>query len=246
MIKTIPALLASAALALTPIAASAQSELDWTYADGSSAERWDDANIDYAPCGKGAMQSPIDLSEANAFGDIEIAASYGMGEGTLKLGTHKVQVDAPAGMGMISGDMLFNFIQVHFHTPSEHEVNGQRYPLAAHFVHATGDGVLGVLGMKFQEGEPNPALQAIIDAMASGSGSKLTLDFSDMVPDDLEVYRYQGSLTTPPCSENVNWHVVDEVLEASSDQIAAFEQALGFSARSLQPRNNRLVVAPGD
>ena len=67
-----------------------------------------------------------------------------------------------------------------------------------------------------------------------------------MVPEELQVYRCMGSLTTPPCSENVNWHVVEEVLEASPSQIAAMEQALGMSARSIQPANNRLIVAPAD
>ena len=67
-----------------------------------------------------------------------------------------------------------------------------------------------------------------------------------MLPDEVDVYRYQGSLTTPPCSENVNWHVVEEPVTASRRQIAAMERALGFSARSLQRVNNRLVVKPVD
>lgn len=68
----------------------------------------------------------------------------------------------------------------------------------------------------------------------------------DVDPGDLNVYRYMGSLTTPPCSEGVNWHVADRPVEASAAQIAALREALGPTARSLQPRGNRLVVAPAE
>ena len=139
--------------------------------------------------------------------------------------------DAGPGQGMVSGDRLFSLIQVHFHTPSEHAIDGERYPLTAHFVHATRDGTLGVLGVMFEEGEENEGLQTIIDAMPNGDGSAISIDMGAMVPDDLAVYRYMGSLTT---------------IEASPEQIAAFEGALEMSARSLQPLNNRLLVAPAD
>ena len=109
----------------------------------------------------------------------------------------------------------------------------------AHFVHATDDGRLGVLGVMFAEGAANPELQKIVDGAAGGSGTTVALDLDPLVPDDLHVYRYMGSLTTPPCSEGVNWHVADRPLTASASQIAAMEAALGPSARSIQPTGNR-------
>lgn len=232
------------ALALIGLAAPLHAQ--WDYTNGVTAENWSKADAAYHACDAGMMQSPIELSEASALGSITLAADYGMAKGKLKLGKHKVQVDAPAGQGMVSGDRLFNLVQVHFHTPSEHAINGERFPLTAHFVHATRDGTLGVLGVMFVEGDANAGLQSILDAMPKGDGASLEIDFGAMVPGDLDVYRYMGSLTTPPCSENVNWHVVEEPLEASPAQIAAFETALGMSARSLQPLNNRLLVAPAD
>lgn len=239
---------------LTPVAITAATLLasvsvaaqNWDYTDGASPENWSEASPDFAACDAGMMQSPIDLDQHTALGEITIAADYGSTMGKLSLGKHKVQVDAGPGQGMVSGDRLFNLIQVHFHTPSEHAISGERYPLTAHFVHATRDGTLGVLGVMFEEGEANDGLQSIIDALPQGDGSQITIDMGAMVPDELEVYRYMGSLTTPPCSENVNWHVVQEALEASPEQIAAMEAALGMSARSIQPLNNRLLVAPSD
>ncbi|MDA9918426.1 carbonic anhydrase family protein [Erythrobacter sp.] len=234
---------ATAAIALAAVSATAQ---DWEYTDGAMAEKWSDAGPDFAACDAGMMQSPIDLGTPTALGNVTIAADYGMTEGKLKIGKHKVQIDAGEGQGMVSGDRLFNLVQVHFHTPSEHAINGERYPLTAHFVHATRDGTLGVLGVMFEEGDANEGLQTIINSLPNGDGSDIAIDMGTMVPNELEVYRYMGSLTTPPCSENVNWHVVEDALEASPEQIAAMEAALEPSARSIQPLNNRLLVGPAD
>ena len=144
----------------------------------------------------------------------------------------------------MSGGKQFNLIQVHFHTPAEHAINGERHPLVAHFVHATEEGELGVLGVMFEEGAANPELSKVANALASGNGTEITVDVSAMIPDDLSVYRYMGSLTTPPCSEGVNWHVAKATMTASAAQIAAMTEELGPTARSLQPLGNRLLVAP--
>lgn len=233
--------LAIASVCLIPTATNAQV---WEYTDAERPENWSQVGTDFGTCDVGMMQSPVDLSEANAVGEMHLAVDYGMTEGTLRLGKYKVQVDAPIGQGMISGDRLFNLIQVHFHTPSEHAIDGERYPLTAHLVHATRDGTLGVLGVMFKEGDENEGLQTIIDAMPVGDGSNISIDLGELVPDDLDVWRYMGSLTTPPCSENVNWHVVEDTVEASAEQITAFEAALSMTARSIQPLNNRLLVSP--
>ena len=238
-------LLASAAtigLALAAAPAFAQ-EKDWQFGDGVDDERWSLVNSDYSLCDVGLNQSPIDLGSPNARADVALSTSYGETTGTLSVAREKVQVNFPVGMTMNSGGTVFNLVQVHFHTPAEHALNGERQPLVAHFVHATEGGRLGVLGVMFEEGAANSALDAIVPHIGH-SGMEVSFDVNDMVPGDLEVFRYMGSLTTPPCSEGVNWHVAEKVMTASAEQIAALYAALGPSARSLQPQGNRLVVAP--
>ena len=235
------ATLALAAMAAGPVVAQ---EKDWSFSDGTSPERWSTVNAAYALCDVGLHQSPIDLGAANARGDIAFETNFGETSGTIALGKEKVQVDFPAGMGMNSGGKEFNLIQVHFHTPSEHAINGKRHPLVAHFLHATEAGELGVLGVMFEQGDANPALDSIVAGVGAGKGATVQFDVNDMVPEDAGVYRYMGSLTTPPCSEGVNWHVADEVMSASAEQIAAMEANLGSSARSIQPLGTRLLVAP--
>jgi carbonic anhydrase len=149
---------------------------------------------------------------------------------------------------MTSGGTVFRLVQVHFHTPSEHTFSGEALPLVAHFVHATDAGELGVLGVLFETGAENAGLAPLVDALdgieAGGEGAALTVDPNTLLPDELEVYRYMGSLTTPPCSEGVHWHVAEDVLEASPEQLAALEARMGMNARPTLPLNGRLLVAP--
>ncbi|MDG5747993.1 carbonic anhydrase family protein [Qipengyuania sp. XHP0207] len=226
-------------------AAFAQNK-DWNFGDGETPERWGAINAEYAACDIGKMQSPIDLTNPDVIGTVNLTTNFGQARGTLALGEEKVQIDFAPGQnkGMMSGTKAFNLLQVHFHTPAEHAVNGMRYPMVAHFVHATSGGELGVLGVFFTEGDSNPALASLLNAHSQGNGTALSVDIDDMVPDTVEVYRYMGSLTTPPCSEGVNWHVANVPVEASADQIAKLTAALGPSARSIQDRNGRLLVAP--
>ena len=235
---------AAAALLAAPALADHHSAKNWKFGDGRMPERWSLENSAYALCDSGLMQSPIDLANANAIGSVQISTNYGPHTGKIALGEEKVQVDFSPGHSMISGGTTFNLIQVHFHTPAEHAINGKRHPLTAHFVHATEAGALGVLGVMFVEGAANPELAKIVSAMQSGNGTDITVDTSKMIPSSLAVYRYMGSLTTPPCSEGVNWHVARQTMTASPEQIAALSAALGSTARSLQPLGNRLLVAP--
>ena len=240
------AVAASIAFAVSGAAIAApEGAVDWVYGDGELPEKWSITNEAYGACDAGSMQSPIDLDLANTRGEIDFSSSYQETIGKLKTGPSKVQVDVEPGMGMISGQHLFSLVQFHFHTPSEHRLHGQRYPLTMHLVHGTAAGDFAVLGVMFEEGDENPALAEILAGIDAGSKT-VAVDVNDLVPENIDVYRYMGSLTTPPCTEGVNWHVADQVLEASPAQLAAFEKILGQSARSMQPLNNRLVLAPED
>ncbi|MEP6344431.1 MAG: carbonic anhydrase family protein, partial [Parasphingorhabdus sp.] len=125
----------------------------------------------------------------------------------------------------------------------------KRYPLTGHFVHATEGGKLGVLGVMFEEGAANAELAKILAAAPNKKSKPMAvagqmIDPNGLLPADRAVYRYMGSLTTPPCSEGVNWHVLKDPITASAEQIAAFEKLMGDSARPVRALNNRLVVAP--
>ncbi|QJB70677.1 carbonic anhydrase family protein [Parasphingorhabdus halotolerans] len=212
-------------------------------------EQWGQLSDKYAVCESGDMQSPIDLAGANAKGNVALDINYSAGPLTVSNKGLTVQADFAAGSSMTSGGTTFNLIQIHFHTPSEHAISGKRFPLTGHFVHATEGGKLGVLGVMFEEGAANAELAKILAAAPATKSEPATvagtmIDPNGMLPADKAVYRYMGSLTTPPCSEGVNWHVLRDPITASKSQIAAFEKLMGNNARPVRALNNRLVVAP--
>jgi carbonic anhydrase len=195
------------------------------------------------------MQSPIDLADANARADVSVFTTYQPGPLTVLNNGHTVQANFAKGSKLTSGTMQFDLLQVHFHTPSEEVMHGKQYPMVAHFVHADADGKLAVLGVLFEIGEANTELAKIVAAApATKTGPATvagkTLDPNGMLPDDLDVFRFQGSLTTPPCSEGVNWHVAKDSVSMSAEQLKALGGIMGDNARPVQDLNGRLLVAP--
>lgn len=245
--RQISGVLLAAVLATGP--ALAEHHKPYGYGADNGPEKWGQLSDKYALCERGDMQSPIDLAGANARANVKIAVDYRPGPLTVSNKGLTVQADFAPGSSMTSGGSKFNLIQIHFHTPSEHAISGKRYPLTGHFVHASDDGRLGVLGVMFEEGAANGILAQILAATpAKKSDARTvagqTIDPNKMLPADRAVYRYMGSLTTPPCSEGVNWHVLKHPITASADQIAAFGKLMGNNARPVRALNNRLVVAP--
>ena len=126
----------------------------------------------------------------------------------------------------------FTLKQFHFHAPSENEIKGVSYPLEAHFVHADKDGNLAVVAVMFKEGKENPALAKLWSHMPSKEGDKIALSHTDnaldLFPQNHAYYRFNGSLTTPPCSEGVRWFVMKKPVFASKAQIEAFKHSYNF------------------
>lgn len=227
---------------------------DWTYEGPTGADRWGHLDAAFEACERGIMQSPIDLGagNVNATGEVEVMVHWNPGPLTILNNGHTVQANFADGSHLMSGGKTFNLVQVHFHTPSEHAVDGERFPLTAHFVHASAEGELAVLGVMYVEGDAHSEMQKLVDAApaqaaAAATVQGVTFDPAMLLPandGEIAVYRYMGSLTTPPCSEGVNWHVVPEPVEVGAAQIAAMEGIMGMNARPLQLLNGRLLVAP--
>lgn len=230
-------------------AKEADGHFDWGYHGAADPEHWGELTPAFASCAWGRSQSPIDLSDDGVHEDRPITVAYGSEPLVLFNNGHTVQVNAEPGRVMNDGVRDYTLVQAHFHTPSEHAVDHVRFPLEAHFVHRREDGHLGVVSALFEEGPANPALQKVVDNLDFGPSEPhevdgVTLDPRDLMPVSLSVYRYAGSLTTPPCTEGVAWYVLRDVQTASGAQIAALHEALGDNARPLQPINERLLVTP--
>jgi carbonic anhydrase len=140
-------------------------------------------------------------------------------------------------------------VQYHFHAPSEHRVNGKSYEMELHLVHKSAIGELAVIGVFIKRGRTHPTLDRLLDQApreASGkvSNQEILIDPNLLLPTARVYFHYQGSLTTPPCSEGVRWFVLKEPQEASAEQIARFSALFaGGTARPVQPLNSRFVFS---
>lgn len=219
----------------------------WGYVGEGAPEQWGNLSSTYSACRAGLRQSPIDL---NTMVKAELAAiemRYQPIPLTILNNGHTIQVNvAPGNQIQLDGED-FDLLQFHFHHPSEHSVEGKAFPMEVHFVHANAKGELAVLGLFLQEGKENTTLNSIWEAMPHQAADAATipdvqLDIAGMFPRDRTLFRYFGSLTTPPCSEIVKWMLFQEPIEVSPAQIAQFRDIFPLNARPVQPLNQRFVL----
>ncbi len=220
------------------VLASAASAQDFSYSGEAGPDNWG------GTCAAGMEQSPVDFAHTMEAEGVMPALAWGEAESVdITRDSLNFTVHTDAGSLILNGTR-YDLIQFHFHSLSEHTVDNEHYPLEVHFVHAAENGNLAVVGIFFEEGEYNYDLASIWNAIpeAGEEGTIDYLNFYNFLPSDLNGYRYAGSLTTPPCSEIVQWTVFSEPLEASAEQIAAYQQLFGDTARPTMPTNRRFIL----
>jgi carbonic anhydrase len=236
-------LLASTAFVGT---ASAGDDAHWAYEGTGGPNEWVALTPNYSACG-GKNQSPINLTGFIRANLKPIQFSYRAGGEEVVNTGHTVQVNFAKGSGMILDGVPFELKQFHFHGPSENHIEGKAYPMEAHLVHADKDGNLAVVAVMIKQGGQNALIKNIWSSMPAGKGEKsaLELPFSAaaLLPKARNYYRFNGSLTTPPCTEGVRWVVMKQPVSASAEQIAMFSQTIHRpNNRPMQAINAREVL----
>nr|WP_299240131.1 carbonic anhydrase family protein [uncultured Halomonas sp.] len=234
------------AVLLASSAANAADEVQWGYSGDKGPENWAALSPDNAMC-SGANQSPIDLT---GFIEAElepITFDYRKGAEEILNNGHTVQVNYAQGSSIEVDGITFDLKQFHFHAPSENHIEGKSYPLEAHLVHASEEGDLAVVAVMFEEGEASEGLKQAWFKMPEQAGDEYELSSSlsaeAILPSDRDYYRFNGSLTTPPCTEGVRWLVMKQPVTASKEQIQRFADVLHEpDNRPLQPVNARPVL----
>ena len=252
--KTLKSIVVATGLALS-ISAIAGGSVHWSYEGETGPEFWGDLSHDFETCKTGLEQSPIDLGEfADEDDDLPtLKHKFNPTPLTVVNNGHTVQVNVDNGSKTVTEFGAQRLLQYHFHSPSENTVDGQSYPLEAHFVHINDDGTLSVVGVFYKEGEENQALAKILhtapDHEGSASAEGETIDGNDVLGKGRSgrYYRFAGSLTTPPCTEGVRWYVSQKVQQVSAEQIEEFQHLFhGGNARPVQPLNNRTLFTTED
>jgi len=218
----------------------------WGYSGAEGPENWVRLSPDYSAC-SGKNQSPIDLTGL-VEADLEpIQFAYEAGGGEILNNGHTVQVNCAPGSTIEVDGHVFELNQFHFHVPSENRIEGKSFPMEAHLVHRDKDGNLAVVAVMLGEGAPNPALEAAWAKMPAKEGDKHALteavSAESLLPANRDHYRFNGSLTTPPCTEGVWWLVMKQPVSASKEQIERFANVMHHANnRPLQPVNARPVL----
>jgi len=243
LIVALTALFATGAMA-------AEQQPHWSYKGKEGPEHWAQLDPGYETCALGHAQSPIDISHATRASLPRLAFDYQASPAEVVNNGHTVQVNLANAGGIEIDGKPYRLVQFHFHTPSEEHIAGKGFPMVAHFVHQAADGRLAVVAVLFKEGEKNQALDSVFNAMPDKTGEKteLATNFAPqtVLPQQQGYYAFAGSLTTPPCSEDVQWRVLKQPVELSHAQLAQFQHLYAKNARPIQALNGREVLESND
>jgi carbonic anhydrase len=239
-------LLLSAGCAHTP----EKSTHHWGYHGAEGPEHWGELADANKACAIGKNQSPIDLNSKHAIKAqlSPLTLAYKAGGNEVLNNGHTIQVSYAPGSTLTLDGHAFELKQFHFHAPSENQIDGQSYPMEAHLVHADKDGNLAVVALMFAEGaKDNAGLEQFWPQMPAKAEETTALtaktDVSKLLPADHDYYRFNGSLTTPPCTEGVVWLVMKQPVTASKAQIEKFTQIMGHpNNRPVQALNARPLL----
>ena len=217
----------------------------WGYEGDNGPEHWGDA---FPVCGKGKKQSPLNI--IGPFEKSKETLSVDYKEGPLKMlnNGHTIQVNVEPGSSLTIGKESFDLLQFHFHRPSEEQIDGKNASMVAHFVHKSKEGKLAVIGVMLNEGKDSAAIKTLWANLPPKEGeeflpAKVMFNPASMLPKDMGFYNYEGSLTTPPCTEGVQFYILKSPVDISKQQLAKFPFKL--NARPVQSLNGRKITAGG-
>ena len=209
----------------------------------------------YALCKDGVGQSPIALTSGAAgtggtwkfnYGSTGLTLAHHEHVDELVDNGHTIQVNVEEGSTLTLNGKVYTLKQFHFHTPSEHTLDGKNLPMEMHMVHQDSAGGFAVVSVLFEEGRPNANIAKLVANLPAAKGDTVSvanerMDLELHLPSTERAFHYVGSLTTPPCSEQVEWLVLQDRITASKEQIAAFATRIGPNNRPVQDLHTREV-----
>jgi len=235
----------------------------WSYIDGPEGpENWGNLGKDNLACLKGKSQSPININIDRAVKAQLNPLEFIYRPSPLSIidNGHTVMVNYGEGSNLMVDGRQYRLIQFHFHKPSEEAINGERTDMVAHLVHQHHDGSLAVVAVlmstvqpansrKYWWGDDATKESALINTLWNNvplvkgktEAPGVMIDINQILPADRGYFTYMGSLTTPPCSENVLWLVLKNPIYVSDEQVKNFDRMYPMNARPLQPKGDRLV-----
>ena len=232
--------------ALAPAGGAARlTSAHWSYDGDTGPANWAQMNPAWSKCGTGTRQSPIDLRDGMKVDLEQIAFDYRSSGFNVIDNGHTIQVGVGLGNYITVGNRTYELQQFHFHRPSEEKINGRGTEMVVHLVHKDGEGNLAVIAVLLERGAPNPMIQTVWNNLPLEKNLAVNpvvaLDVNEMLPKKRDYFTFMGSLTTPPCTENVLWMVMKQPMQASPAQMALFSRLYPLNARPIQAGGGRMI-----
>jgi len=234
-------------LLAAPLFAQHHESGHWGYDGAEGPSHWAEMNPEFAVCGSGHHQSPIDIRNARKADLPPIQVSYQPSPLHIIDNGHTIMINYAPGSFIRVGEKQYALKQFHFHRPSEERINGKTHDMSLHLVHADEQGNLAVVAVLLERGSDNPLVHELWSDLPKEKEHQEQLDnvqinAKALLPSDLSYYTFPGSLTTPPCTENVTWFVLEKPVTVSAEEIQRFEKLYPHNARPTQPLYDRVVM----
>lgn len=217
----------------------------WNYQQGHTGpDHWGELSSEYTTCKLGHHQSPIDITQSIKASLPPLNFHYQAFPLEIENNGHSIKINASAGTLKI-GESSYHLKQLHFHTPAEEAIDGKRSAMVAHLVHQDDQKHLAVVALFMNEGAANPFIETAWNVLPKTPGKpqkhSAQMDVNQLLPESKEYYTYEGSLTTPPCTEGVQWIVLKQPITLSAKQLEEIKKIYPNNARPLQPLNGRKI-----
>ena len=213
----------------------------WEYDGAMGPENW---GKEFPTCGRGKSQAPLNIKGPFEKVRYSVAPDYKQGQLKIVNNGHTIQVNVPVGSKIRIDGKPFDLLQFHFHRPSEEHIDGKPSAMVIHFVHKNAEGELAVLGVMLREGNENPGIKTLWTHAPKAEGPEVVPDGvmfnpGNLLPREMDFFHYDGSLTTPPCTEKVKFYILKTQVNVSKEQMAEFP--FKMNARPIQPTNGRPI-----
>jgi len=221
----------------------------WSYEGDTGPEHWGSLSEEYAACATGKKQSPINIVDSTTAADLPpLEFNYTPIPLVIENNGHTVEMTADEAGSLKMGDETYQLLQFHTHTPSEGAVNDIRSDMVIHLVHQNDQDKIAVVALFLKVGEvANPLIETLWNVMPTTvvepQKHDVQIDINQLLPKDRNYYNYDGSLTTPPCTEGVNWIVLKQPMSISTEQLKQYQAVYSHNARPLQDLNDRKVLS---
>jgi carbonic anhydrase len=219
----------------------------WSYEGEEDPQHWGSLDPSFATCKMGHNQSPIDISHPTLADLPKLKFDYKAVPLSIINNGHTIMVNYAPGSTLTVGNKTYILKQFHFHHPSEEHINGKGFDMVGHLVHADTDGHLAVVAILFMAGDSNPLLETLWKNIPPEKDktvevSTISVNVEDLLPSQHGYYTYNGSLTTPPCTEGVTWYVLKFTSSLSNEQLAIITKLYPHDNRPTQKINHREVL----